>query len=80
MSADGETQPWTKRLEVLAIGPGGMGMSSGYGAAGDRQRMITLIPIAVERVSGSSSLPRSTGPFVNRELVGELLAIPWQGL
>ena len=31
-------------LEVSAIGPGCMGMSSGYGPAGDRQEMITLVP------------------------------------
>jgi hypothetical protein len=32
-----------------------MGMSSGYGPAGDSQEMITLIQTAVERVSGSST-------------------------
>lgn len=42
-------------LEVWATGPGRMGMSSGYGPAGDCQEMITLIGTAVERVSGSST-------------------------
>jgi hypothetical protein len=36
-------------LEVLASGPGSMGMSAGYGSAGDRQEMITPIRTAVER-------------------------------
>ena len=36
-------------LEVSAIGLGCMGMSSGYGPAGDKQEMIALIRAAVER-------------------------------
>jgi len=36
-------------LEVSALGLGCMGMSFGYGPAGDRQEMISLIRSAVER-------------------------------
>jgi len=36
-------------LEVSAIGLGCMGMSFGYGPAGDKQSMIALIRAAVER-------------------------------
>src|SRR5258708_27738088 len=36
-------------LEVSALGLGCMGMSFGYGPAGDRQEMIALIRAAVER-------------------------------
>jgi aryl-alcohol dehydrogenase-like predicted oxidoreductase len=36
-------------LEVLAIGFGCMGMSFGYGPAGDMQEMISVIRAAVER-------------------------------
>ena len=35
-------------LEVSAIGLGCMGMSFGYGPAGDKQEMISLIRTAVE--------------------------------
>jgi hypothetical protein len=48
-------------LEVWATGPGGMGMSSGYGPAGDRQELISFIRTAVERVSGSSTPLTFTG-------------------
>jgi aryl-alcohol dehydrogenase-like predicted oxidoreductase len=37
-------------LEVSASARACMGMSSGYGPAGDRQEMITLIRTAMERV------------------------------
>jgi aryl-alcohol dehydrogenase-like predicted oxidoreductase len=36
-------------LEVSTLGLGCMGMSSGYGPAGDKQQMISLIRSAVER-------------------------------
>jgi aryl-alcohol dehydrogenase-like predicted oxidoreductase len=36
-------------LEVSAIGLGCMGMSGGYGPAGDRQEMVSVIRAAVER-------------------------------
>ena len=36
-------------LEVSALGLGCMGMSFGYGPAGDKQEMISLIHRAVEQ-------------------------------
>ena len=36
-------------LEVSALGLGCMGMSFGYGPAGDKQEMISVIRAAVER-------------------------------
>ena len=36
-------------LEVSALGLGCMGMSFGYGPAGDKQEMISLLRAAVER-------------------------------
>jgi predicted aldo/keto reductase-like oxidoreductase len=36
-------------LEVSALGLGCMGMSFGYGPAGDKQEMISLIRAAVDR-------------------------------
>ena len=36
-------------LEVSALGLGCMGMSYGYGPAGDKQEMIALLRKAVER-------------------------------
>ena len=36
-------------LEVSALGLGCMGMSFGYGQAGDKQEMISLLRMAVER-------------------------------
>ncbi len=53
-------------------------MSSGYSPAGGRQEMITLIRTAMERVQVLRQA-EVYGPFVNRELVGEALAIPWHG-
>ena len=48
----------TSGLEVSAIGLGCMGMSYGYGPAGDRAEMIRVIRAAVERgvIPSSSSL------------------------
>ena len=37
------------KLEVSAVGLGCMGMSYGYGPAGDKQEMISLLRAAVER-------------------------------
>ena len=56
-----------------------MGMSSGDGPAGDRQEMIT--PYPNRQWSGFKFFDTAEvyGPFVNRELVGEALAIPWRG-
>src|SRR3954463_2917260 len=60
-------------LEVSAIGLGCMGMSSGYGPAGDRQQMISLIRAAVERGVTFFDTAEVYGPFINEELVGEAL-------
>jgi aryl-alcohol dehydrogenase-like predicted oxidoreductase len=61
-------------LEVSAIGLGCMGMSSGYGPAGNKQEMIALIRTAVERGVTFFDTAEVYGPFVNEELVGEALA------
>src|SRR5205823_5268157 len=61
-------------LEVSAIGLGCMGMSYGYGPAGDRKEMISLIHSAVERGVTFFDTAEVYGPFVNEELVGEALA------
>ncbi len=65
-------------LEVSAIGLGCMGMSFGYGPAGDKQEMISIIRAAVERGVTFFDTAEVYGPFVNEELVGEALA-PFQG-
>ena len=64
----------TSGLEVSAIGLGCMGMSFGYGPAGDRQEMIALIRSAVERGVTFFDTAEAYGPFTNEELVGEALA------
>jgi aryl-alcohol dehydrogenase-like predicted oxidoreductase len=61
-------------LEVSAIGLGCMGMSSGFGPAGDHQEMIALIRAAVDRGVTLFDTAEMYGPFVNEELVGEALA------
>lgn len=61
-------------LEVSAIGLGCMGMSSGYGPAGDRQEMISVLRRAVERGVTFFDTAEVYGPFTNEELVGEALA------
>ncbi|MHC1696921.1 MAG: aldo/keto reductase [Geobacteraceae bacterium] len=61
-------------LEVSALGLGCMGMSFGYGPAGDKQEMITLIRTAVERGVNFFDTAEVYGPFINEELVGEALA------
>ena len=61
-------------LEVSALGLGCMAMSSGYGPAGDRQEMISLIRSAVELGITLFDTAESYGPFANEELVGEALA------
>src|SRR3954464_11389694 len=61
-------------LEVSAIGLGCMGMSFGYGPAGDKQEMISLIRSAVERGITFFDTAEVYGPFTNEELVGEALA------
>jgi aryl-alcohol dehydrogenase-like predicted oxidoreductase len=65
-------------LEVSAIGLGCMGMSFGYGPAGDKQEMISLIRAAVERGVTFFDTTEVYGPYTNEELVGEALA-PFHG-
>src|SRR5215813_2208139 len=61
-------------LEVSALGLGCMGMSYGYGPAGDEQEMIALLRKAVERGVTFFDTAEVYGPFKNEELVGEALA------
>ncbi len=51
-----------------------MSMSFGYGPAGDRQEMISLIRSAVEQGVTFFDTAEVYGPFTNEELVGEALA------
>jgi aryl-alcohol dehydrogenase-like predicted oxidoreductase len=61
-------------LEVSALGLGCMGMSFGYGPAGNKQEMISLIQSAVERGVTFFDTAEAYGPFTNEELLGEALA------
>jgi aryl-alcohol dehydrogenase-like predicted oxidoreductase len=61
-------------LEVSAIGLGCMGMSFGYGPAGDKQEMISVIRAAVEHGVTFFDTAEVYGPFTNEELVGEAIA------
>jgi aryl-alcohol dehydrogenase-like predicted oxidoreductase len=61
-------------LEVSALGLGCMGMSSGYGPAGEKQAMISVIRSAVESGVTFFDTAEIYGPFKNEELVGEALA------
>jgi len=65
-------------LEVSALGLGCMGMSSGYGPAGEKQAMIAVIRSAVENGVTFFDTAEIYGPFKNEELVGEALA-PFRG-
>ena len=60
-------------LEVSAIGFGCMGMSFGYGPAGDKQQMISLLHRAVELGVTFFDTAEAYGPYANEELVGEAL-------
>ena len=55
-----------------------MGMSSGYGPAGEKQAMIAVIQSAVENGITFFDTAEIYGPFKNEELVGEALA-PFRG-
>jgi aryl-alcohol dehydrogenase-like predicted oxidoreductase len=76
--SDGETVKKRKlgksNLEVSEIGLGCMGMSFGYGPAGDKQQMISVIRAAVDRGVTFFDTAEVYGPFTNEELVGEALA------
>jgi aryl-alcohol dehydrogenase-like predicted oxidoreductase len=63
-----------KNLEVSAIGLGCMGMSFGYGPAGEKSEMIKVIRTAVEQGITFFDTAEVYGPFTNEELVGEALA------
>lgn len=65
-------------LEVSALGLGCMGMSFGYGPAGDKKEMIGVIRSAVEKGVTFFDTAEVYGPFTNEELVGEALA-PFKG-
>jgi aryl-alcohol dehydrogenase-like predicted oxidoreductase len=51
-----------------------MGMSQGYGPAGDKNEMISLIHSAVDRGVTFFDTAEVYGPYINEELVGEALA------
>ena len=57
-------------LEVSAVGLGCMGMSFGYGSAGDKTEMISVLRSAVERGVTFFDTAEVYGPYVNEELVG----------
>jgi aryl-alcohol dehydrogenase-like predicted oxidoreductase len=61
-------------LEVSSLGLGCMGMSFGYGPAGDKQEMISVIHSAVEQGITFFDTAEVYGPFTNEELVGEAIA------
>ncbi len=61
-------------LEVSALGLGCMGMSFGYGQAGDKNEMIAVLRGAVDRGITFFDTAEVYGPFANEELLGEGLA------
>jgi len=65
-------------LEVSAIGFGCMGMSWSYGPAKDKQEMISLLHVAVDRGVTLLDTAEVYGPLENEELVGEALS-PFRG-
>jgi aryl-alcohol dehydrogenase-like predicted oxidoreductase len=60
-------------LKVSALGLGCMGMSFGYGPAGDRKEMLALLRTAVDRGITFFDTAEVYGPFTNELLVGEAL-------
>ncbi len=65
-------------LEVSALGLGCMGMSFGYGPAGEKSEMIRVIRAAVEQGINFFDTAEVYGPFSNELLVGEALE-PFKG-
>jgi aryl-alcohol dehydrogenase-like predicted oxidoreductase len=65
-------------LKVSALGLGCMGMSYGYGPAGNKQEMIALMRAAVEKGITFFDTAEVYGPYTNEDLVGEALA-PFRG-
>jgi aryl-alcohol dehydrogenase-like predicted oxidoreductase len=61
-------------LDVSAMGLGCMGMTSAYGPAADKQKMIALIRGAVNLGVTFFDTAEAYGPFANEQLVGEALA------
>ena len=64
----------SRNLEVSAVGLGCMGMSYGYGPAGDEQEMTDLIREAVDLGVTFFDTAEVYGPHENEKLVGEALA------
>ena len=65
-------------LEVSALGLGCMGMSWSYGPPKNKQEMISLIHVAVDRGVTFFDTAEVYGPLLNEELVGEALE-PFRG-
>ena len=61
-------------LEVSALGLGCMGMSFGYGPAGEKNAMISVIRSAIDLGVTFFDTAEVYGPYTNEELVGEALA------
>src|SRR5688572_9402918 len=61
-------------LEVSALGLGCMGMSFGYGPAGEKNEKIAVIRAAVERGVTFFDTAEVYGPYTNEEPVAEALA------
>jgi len=61
-------------LEVSAIGLGCMGMSFGYGPAGEKKEMFRLMHQAVDMGVTLFDTAEAYGPYTNEELAGEGLA------
>jgi aryl-alcohol dehydrogenase-like predicted oxidoreductase len=61
-------------LEVSALGLGCMGMSFGYGPAGDEQEMISVLRAAVDLGVNFFDTAEVYGAYTNEELVGKALA------
>lgn len=61
-------------LEVSALGLGCMGMSFGYGPAGDEREMISVIRAAVDLGVTLFDTAEVYGPFTNEVLVGKALS------
>ena len=60
-------------LEVSALGLGCMGMSFGYGPAGEKSEMIKVIHTAVEQGITFFDTAEVYGPYTNELLLGEAL-------
>jgi aryl-alcohol dehydrogenase-like predicted oxidoreductase len=68
------TRKLGKYFEVSEIGLGCMGMSFGYGPAGEKSAMIKVIRAAFEQGITFFDTAEVYGPYTNEELVGEALA------